>query len=205
MASQNAGDTGGPGTQTGGITNTLFYSGNKGEVNPSQDGWHLLTFTNGDTAIVQFENGNWKWGNVSAPAADVTSLTFLGTTYDDIASNWAGWGKAMKAVTANISNSAQVERSLIAEVDHGQTVLGHPVLINGSAIPAGGTSSQTGGASGGDATPVDPGTPAEPTLPSIGSLFGVFANQDFWKGIGLSIAGALILIFAGLEFYKLST
>jgi hypothetical protein len=38
---------------------------------------------------------------------------------------------------------------------------------------------------------------------SIPSPFAVFGNMSFWKGIGLVLAGALILVFAALELRKL--
>lgn len=39
---------------------------------------------------------------------------------------------------------------------------------------------------------------------SILSGLGFFTSTAFWKGIGLCIGGGLILIFAALEFYKMS-
>ena len=41
-------------------------------------------------------------------------------------------------------------------------------------------------------------------LPSVGSIFGFLATLGFWKGIGLVLAGVLIIIFAALELRKLA-
>jgi hypothetical protein len=177
---------------------------------PQKDGWHFLTFQDGSLAIVNFENGVFKWGNVKEPSSQIVGSTYLGSTIDDITSSVgtanSQWSKALQGLPS------KTVALLIGQLDTGQLEQGHPVVVDPSGTDlGGGTAQQAGGAihSGAQETTGIPGANAAGSAVSkaVGSLtspFGLFTSSGFWKGIGLVLAGGLILIFAALEFYRMS-
>lgn len=168
-----------------------------GQSTPTKTGWHLVGFQNGDTAIVRWNGHNWVWGSLTAPDSPVSGFTYLGSTVEDVLSS-GRFSQALDGLPTKISTE------LISAADHGLFGLkGQPVLFDSNANPVGNS-----GTTGSEANPVNViPSPIDPNVGnsnlSLGSIFGFLGSVQFWKGIGLVLAGAGVLIFAALEFRKL--
>ena len=167
-------------------------------VNPGQSGWRLLHFVDGSVGVAQYRQGHgWDWGTLGEPAQNVTSYQWLGTTIASI-------GKSPGTFTNAISHlSKNVQAALIGALDSGGLKNGQPVMYSHNGVPASGVPAKSG-----DVLAVSPSLPdPAPTgisLPSVGSIFGVFTSLGFWKGIGLVLAGAAIIVFAAIEFKNMA-
>lgn len=180
-------------TPSGGPSGLTTY-----EPTASKVGWHLITYANGDTAVVRWTGSDWAWGSLAAPLSAVDSVTYLGASIADFTQNTAGIRRWVNAIG---QLPADVQTAMMKEIDVGVLGLqGQPVLVDATGAPTGGSS----GSVGSEATPVNiiP-SPIPPTagnshlsVPSLTSLFG---NLSLWKGIGLVLAGAGLLIFAALQ------
>ncbi len=170
-------------------------------IDASKAGWHLLTFENGDVAAVQYNpvSGQFVWGSLTQPTSPIVSVSWLGANVSDIAthiSTW--WDAAMK----NVPGGQETAIALIASLDNGSLMQGQPVLYSTapgaptSTNPSGGTVTGTTNVPGSEATS------AGINIPGVSSIFGVFASMGFWKGLGLILAGVLIVVFAALELKR---
>lgn len=159
-------------------------------------GWHLVTFANGAIAALRWNSATneWVWGSQTAPDSDITGVYWLGATIDAIGSDTATLWQALNHV------SPAAALAVVASLDNGTLSLGQPVLWQ---------TDKTGAVTG---TSNVPGNEANPTnivpsptisTPSIFSSLAVFGTLAFWKGIGLVLAGVLVLVFAGLELRRL--
>ena len=172
-------------------------------IGASKAGWHLLTFENGDVAAVRYNpvNGQFVWGSLTQPTSPIVSVSWLGANVSDIAthiSTW--WDAAMKTVPGG--QGSQTAIALIASLDNGSLMQGHPVLY--STAPGAPTSTNTSGdtVTGTTNVPGSEATSAGINIPGVSSIFGVFASVGFWKGLGLILAGVLIIVFAALELKR---
>jgi hypothetical protein len=160
-------------------------------IDASKAGWHLLTFENGDVAAVRYNpvNGQFVWGSLTQPTSPIVSVSWLGANVSDIAthiSTW--WDAAMKTVPGG----SQTAIALIASLDNGSLMQGQPVLYSTSGDTVTGTTN----------VPGSEATSAGINIPGVSSIFGVFASMGFWKGLGLILAGVLIIVFAALELKR---
>jgi hypothetical protein len=173
-------------------TNTIPF------VNNPVAGWHLLTFADGTNAVARWNaaTNQWVWGSLTAPNSAITGVYWLGSDVTDIASHVSTWWDA-----ALTHVSPDVGIALIASLDNGSLSQGQPVIYNTSSS---GQITNTTNTPGSEATssPIIP----EPSIstPSIFSSLAVFGSLGFWKGIGLVLAGVLILVFGGLELRRLA-
>jgi hypothetical protein len=156
-------------------------------------GWHLLTFENGDVAVARFDpqSGEFVWGGLTAPGSPIVSVSWLGSTVTDIASHISTW---WDSAIANVPGGAgsQTAIALVSSLDNGTLSQGQPVIYNTSGTTVTGTTNQAG--SEATATTIIP----SPSISTPGILTAL-GSLSFWKGIGLVLAGVLILVFAGLE------
>lgn len=180
-------------TPVGGPSGLTTY-----EPQASKVGWHLISYANGDAAVVRWTGSNWAWGSLAAPLSAVDSVTYLGASIADFTQTTAGIGRWTSAL-ANLPG--QLDAALTAEIDSGVLGLqGQPVLLDSSGRPAGGSD----GAIGSEADPVNiipspiPATAGNSHL-SVPSLTSLFGNLSLWKGVGLVLAGAGLLIFAAMQ------
>lgn len=158
-----------------------------------RDGWHLVKYVNGDVALVLAKNGEYQWGSTGAPNSQVITSTFLGAGKEAVAANDATWERALMGLPLHVVNAlvAIISENGKSWSQGDATVLDKAgTAINGSDSTLGGSATPAG---------VNP-----PSLPGISNPLSFFTSSNFWKGIGLSIAGGLILIFAALEFLKMS-
>lgn len=163
---------------------------------PSLTGWHLLTFQNGDTAVARWNGSNFVWGSLTAPASPITGITYLGKTISDVTSgNSIGLGAALAGLPSQLSTA------ITTAFDAGNLgTKGQPALWNSAGQPLGNTSVINS-----EAVPVNViPSPIPPTAGNsnlgVSNPFALFTSSSFWKGIGLVLAGAVILIFAAIEF-----
>lgn len=160
---------------------------------PRLHGWHLVQFFNGDVALVRWANGRWHWGSVKHPPANtIMSYKYLGPNIQDIGNNPTRLDNALRGLPARQAGE------LMALFDIGKTgQQGQPGLVT----PTGKTNKGATN-TGGDAQPMGLG-PNESTKQQVTGLLSPFSfitSLSFWKGIGLVLAGAAILVFAALEF-----
>jgi hypothetical protein len=176
---------------------------------PTKTGWHLVTFLNGDYGAAQWNGSKWNWGSLTPPNSPITGFTWIGNTIQDVNSRTTSSGTSLFAhALAGLYNNGftTAVRNLTAALDHGNFGLqGQPVLWNKGGQAVGNTN-----ISGSEATPTNiipspiPATAGNSSLTGLLSAFGVFTTLGFWKGIGLVLAGAAILVFAALEFRKIT-
>lgn len=77
----------------------------------------------------------------------------------------------------------------------------------GGAAGAGGAAAAEGGAAGGAASKagsIVKGAAAGVAAVTAADKFAVFTSLTFWKGLGLILAGAAVLVFAALEFRRMA-
>jgi len=177
-------------------------------INAPKAGWHLLTFLDGEVAAVRYNpvNGKFVWGSLTQPTSPIVSVSWLGSNVNDIAthiSTW--WDAAMKTVPGGPGSQTVV--ALIASLDNGSLSQGQPVLYTTSGAAVTGTTNVPG--SEATVTSVVPGIPNSNPLTSAVSgaasafsSLAVFGSLQFWKGIGLVLAGVLVLVFGGLELRR---
>lgn len=167
---------------------------------PAQKGWHLVHFLNGDVGLLQWTGNGWDFGGLPVPSSPAVRSTFLGSNLHDVTHNPSRWNAAITTV------SSTLQKTLISAIDHGVFGLqGKPVLFDKNANPIGAQSGQTGS----EATPINQiPSPIDPSagnshlnIPSLSNLFG---SIGLWKGIGLILAGAAILVFAAIEFKNMA-
>ena len=168
------------------------------QTTPTKPGWHLVSFRNGDYAVVRWDQGRWSWGGLKPPSSPITGITWLGSTVQGILDLFPHLSAGFPGI---------VDNTIAASLDHGNLMRGQPLLIFGK-LP--GSKQQPG--QGSEAVPVnvipspiDPsaGTGGHISVPSLSSIFGFLGQLSFWKGIGLVIAGGGILVFAALELRKI--
>jgi hypothetical protein len=143
-----------------------------------------------------------KVGSLPANAARTvevgTSKTLAGLVQDTAMS-----GAISHALVNTLRIPGKLWVTLIGQLDAGA------VLHDPSFVEVGPTAGSTGQVPVKSDAPTGIGSEAvsSPIIPSpnIGgvSIVGVLGNLDFWKGIGLVLAGAAILIIAGLELRSL--
>lgn len=173
--------------------------------NPAQDpvvitkpGVYLLKYSTGEIALVSWNGNTFSWGKLKAPTATITHAQWLAPNWSALSSlKGVAIGHFYQAFNLTIGQY----RALIgifdhsANIDPSQGAYGQAIIVDPGIKPG---QSPKGFTSGNEADS------AGINLPSVGSIFGVFATAGFWKGIGLVLAGAAILIFAGLEFKKMA-
>lgn len=168
---------------------------------PTLHGWHLVQFFNGDVALVRWTGTHWAWGSLKHPSpSTIMSYTYLGPNIHDVGNNVTRFDNALKGLPARQAGE------LMALMDVGVTgQKGQPALVKPS-----GRTSKGALATGGDAVPMGLGTDTS-TSQQVNKLtggllsgFSFLTSLSFWKGIGLVLAGAAILVFAALEFKGMS-
>lgn len=179
---------------------------NSSPVSPTHgSGVYLVVFADGTVGVVRWNGGpdgtGWEWGSLHPPG-DVQAAFWLGPTFQDL-SNLSG------AFIKSLENKANLTigqyRTLVHFFDSSQNTqqgtpnYGHPILIPSGIKPG---QNAPGFKKSGDATPTN--IVPNLSLPSLPNIFGVFATLDFWKGLGLVLAGAAIIVFAALEFKKMT-
>jgi hypothetical protein len=196
------------------VTDTLpgIPGARASSINPGQSGWRLLHLVDGSVMAAFYGTpatasgtggaAGWQFGTIGEPAQDVVSYTWLGSTIKDIGRSPNTFSKAISGLNKN------VQAALIGALDSGGLKNGQPVMYGPNGQTKKGTQAGNTPPKTGDVVAVSPSLPdPAPTgisLPSVSSLFGVFASMGFWKGIGLVLAGAAILIFAAIEFKNMA-
>jgi hypothetical protein len=160
-----------------------------------------LHLADGSVAVAQYNRDTgWNWGTIGEPAQDVVSYTFLGKSISAIESN----ANRFSSIVSKLG-STKLTNALIGALDSGGLNSGQPVMYSANGTASSGTAPP-----GSDVTPVNNVANAlgnaagNISLPSVGGIFGVFASLGFWKGIGLVLAGAAILVFAAIEFKNIA-
>jgi hypothetical protein len=163
----------------------------QGTTAPQKIGWHVVSFANGDTAVVRWNGSQFVWGSLHPPASPITGIDWLGTTLDlNSTTFWQNWTKAISGLPGVVS------ATLMSEIDHG--ILGlqkQPIIINNQGKVTGGTSGKTGS----EAVPqniLGTNVNIPNPLDAISGLFGNFAQ------LLLRVLEALVgvaLIFLGLQ------
>jgi hypothetical protein len=160
---------------------------------PRLAGWHLVTFENGTVALVRWANGKWAWGSTKHPATStIVSYSYLGgRTINDVLNHAGDWEHALSSLPP------KQQLKLIELIDHGVTGLkGQPAVVS--------TTGSTGQSVGGSEAVSANVIPSPSISNPLGSIFGIFTTLAFWKGIGLVLAGAAVIVFAALEFRKMT-
>lgn len=154
---------------------------------PNKVGWHLVTFQNGDVAVVRWNGHDFVWGSLHAPASPITGLVWLGSSVSSF--DWANWASAVGSLPGVVS------ATLIGLVDHGILNNGQPVLVNNQGKLAGGTSGQTHS----EAVPQNLGF-GNVNIPNpLNALGGVLSG---WADLLVRVLEALVgvaLLFLGLQ------
>jgi hypothetical protein len=159
---------------------------------PSKSGWHLLQFIDGTVAVVRYDNGAWQWGSQVAPTSNVLSMNWVGGNVTQLSEDLP---KFADSIVQN--SSFDTWSTLLSSIDHGFLSLGQPIVVDAAGkVPSSGNSptSQQGSEA----------VPSGVNIPGVSSIFSVFASLGFWKGIGLVLAGVLIIVFGALELRKLA-
>lgn len=160
-----------------------------------------MEFLNGDVALVRWTGKHWAWGSLRHPKADtIVSYFYLGPNIHDVGNNPTRFDNALKGLPAKQAGE------LMALMDVGVTgQKGQPALITRT-----GKGNKGAFATGGDAVPMGLGANTS-TSQQVNKLtggllsgFSFLTSLSFWKGIGLVLAGAAILVFAALEFKGMS-
>lgn len=169
------------------------------EPRPTKTGWHVLTFANGSYGVVRWTGRAWDWGSLSQPNSNITSIAWVGNSVQGLNS-----GPQLSSVLTKLYNSgfAGALRNIIASLDHGSLGQGQPVLWTRGGNPVGSTSIAGNEA---DPTNIIPSPiPPQTGNSSLTGFLSMLTSLSFWKGIGLVLAGAGIVIFAALEFRKIA-
>ncbi len=164
--------------------------------------WYAVRDTNGAIGLQSTPPGGNALKSIAIGEAN---------TLNDLVANFS---TKLATALGQIGGTASQQASLIAELDSGAALNGAKrfLYVGPSSTPGGkganGVSSDAPTKIGSEAvgTSVIPGTTGIVNALSnisAGSFLGVLANLGFWKGIGLVLAGVLILVFAALELRKL--
>lgn len=187
----------------GAITPAQAANTTVGLAAESPPGWWVVRDTNGAVGL-----------QAAKPAGNALKSVFIGSadTLNELVTNFS---TAISNAIGSIGATPKQQATLIAELDSGAAINGAKRwLYVGNATPSGGTPGQLPVTSdaptkiGSEAvgTSVIPGTTGIVNAISNISppnILGVLGNLGLWKGIGLVLAGVLILVFAGLELRKL--
>jgi hypothetical protein len=163
----------------------------QGTSSPQKVGWHLVSFANGDTAIVRWNGSQFVWGSLHPPASQITGIDWLGSTLDfNSPTFWQFFTKAISGLPGLVS------ATLISEADHG--ILGlkkQPIIVDNKGKLVGGTSPTTGS----EAVPQNVGF-GNVNIPNpLDALSGVFSG---WGSFLVRVLEALVgvaLLFLGLQ------
>lgn len=162
--------------------------GGGGLPKPTKTGWHLVTFKNGDAALVRWTGKHWAWGSVKHPrVSTITGFSYLAPHYTDLSSA-KGSAELQNAIRHLPAKQAAELAGLIDIGVTGQK--GQPSLVHKT-----GQTSKASFAPGGDATAINQiPSPISPnaSLPSLGSLGGVAVRV-------LEAVGAVLLLVIGLR------
>jgi hypothetical protein len=206
-----------PVSTTGGGTGTTPYT-----ANPfgGSNGWYVLSFIDGAIALVYLKNHVWQWEGGPPTGNGEFSAKYIGAlSTDPTADMQAGLQTSsvprwfidrMNAAIRAAGATGKQQATYMSLIDHG---IGTSAVIapNGS-VTAGATKTGSGaipasslsGASNATRTAI---TSAANTVSGAFSgafsFLGFLGSLSFWKGLGLIIGGAAILVFAALEFRKL--
>lgn len=164
----------------------------------TKQGWHLVTFQNGATAVVRWNGRNWVWGSLPAPPSPVIGVTYLGSNIQDVVAHGTRFSNAIAGLPSKVSTE------LISALDHGALGLkGQPVLFDSKGDPVGPQSKWTGS----EAVPVNViPSPIDPNVGNQGHLsvpnpldfLSFLGDISFWIRLMEAIVGA-VLIFIGLR------
>jgi len=160
----------------------------QGTSSPQKVGWHVVSFQNGDVAVVRWNGSQFVWGSLHPPASPITGIDWLGSTLDFGSTTfWQNWTKAISGLPGVVS------ATLMAEVDHG--ILGlqkQPIIVNNQGHVTGGTSPKTGSEA--------VASPNFPSIPNpLDALSGLFSG---WADLLVRVLEALVgvaLLFLGLQ------
>lgn len=157
-------------------------------------------------------DGSYGIARSTAVPGNAVNGIFIGEAKNliDLATHDAG---KISDALRNMGTPAKLQSALIAQLDTG-AILHNPSFIQAGKPAKGDTSGQPSVTSdkptaiGSSAVPVNVvPSPIDPSvgnsnllssLSGISSFFSLIGSLQFWKGIGLVLAGALILIFAGV-------
>lgn len=162
-------------------------------VNRSSDLWYAYATPAGHYGLARGSampaaSAGYRWSQIG-PASSLADLVakFPGQLWSHLRA---------------LGMPASYDPALIAQLDAGSVLHGSGTNYVEIGVDKQGQPSphaNTGTTIGSEAVDAGINVPT-PKLPNI---FGVFATLGFWKGIGLVLAGAAIIVFAALEFRKM--
>ena len=159
---------------------------------PSRGQWVIGTDKSGKAYL--FKQGSRGPGGV---LADFRGLQKWYTLPADVGSGT--FGTALSDALGWLKVNANQSATIIQSVDAGAIMQGGNYVAVGTDQQPGQTLPNQGQSSSGSEA-----TSAGINLPGVNlpSLTGLFGNLSLWKGVGLVLAGVLILVFAALELKK---
>lgn len=166
----------------------------------SPQGTYMVSCTSGAIAIIGFDGTNWMWGSLTP--CTVTNYRHLGTNIINV--SVATVMAAARALLATPKQLLTLQKDFLDHI----APSGNPAMI----LPDG-TAKNVPFSSTAQPTTAPFLNSAANALSSIGSglagAVGAIVNVikalfsgALWKGIGLIVAGGLLLVFAALELKK---
>lgn len=166
---------------------------------PTHSGYQMVRYVDGSVALVAYDvEKGWEWGNTTPPSSQVIDVQNLGEhPFSD--------PKAWAAALAGLPDQVKLAFTRIASEGGIQNAQGAILVKYNTGTKQATITSSNKDATVGQDTQNAGATPGSVTGGlHIGDPLSFFTSSEFWKGLGLIIAGGLILIFAALEFLKMS-